>query len=1035
MMQVDDLIGLLDDSKSLKTWLNQAGFVDLELAATNLQSIAHSGMTTEQVAEICDQLQSITPQISDCDMALNNLERFATASRSRLALGALFQRDPTALPILMTIFSTSQYLADLLIRDTESYDYLRLTEGQLYSRDVLVEELVDAVSRASDPMQAMQILRRFKRRETLRISFGDLIVEQRIAQVTEQISFVAEAIVSAAMRFAAQQLEPKLGQPLLQDGQPCRHVVFALGKLGGCELNYSSDIDLIFMYQRDGETTKGKSNRQYFERLTRETVKLLSEVTSMGAAYRVDLRLRPEGSRGPICCSQNSFLQYYDLQGRTWERQALIKARSIAGHLELGEETLGKLQNWIYRPILNRFDIASIKSLKRQIEKRAVVSGDEYTNVKTGFGGIRDIEFSIQFLQLLHGGNIKSVRNHNTLQAIQLLGQEGCLNQQEAQQLENNYEWLRKVEHRLQIMFDLQTHTLPEESEELAKTAIRMGYRDNDEVSALVQFRADLVEITTVNNQILNHLLHDTFPGQEDSQTSGAALPLNAVDLILQPGIEEQDIDQLLSPYRFRNCQKAADLIQSLARETSRFLSSRRCRHFFAGVVTELLEKISQTPDPDATLVALTGVADAIGGKGALWELFNYNPPSLELFVRLCASSDYLSTIIRRNPGMIDELVDSLSLEELPTMKWLRANVDELVSGTTDVGPIFHSFKSVQHLRTGIRDILGRDDIRETHRALSDIAEVCVNEIARIEFDKLAAGQVATHSETFQELANNSFVILAMGKLGGREPNYHSDLDVIFLYDADESESLWLNTSPQHFYSELATRITKVISHRGPFGQLYEIDSRLRPSGKSGSLAVSLAELGRYFAVGGDGHLWERLALCKARPVFGKDELRERAMRIVHAAISDANWDKEAVSEIGGMRLRMQENARSANLKRGIGGTVDVEFIIQLLQAKHALRHPELLVTGTVDAATQLIKADILDAETGNYLVESYRFLRGVEARLRLMNLTARHELPGELNLERLAYLLRTTSLELASQVSNYRERNRELFLRYFEKS
>ena len=368
MMQINDLIGLLDDSKSLTAWLNQTGFADLELAATNFQSIAQSGMTTDQVAEICDQLQAITPQISDCDMALNNLEKFTSASRSRLALGSLFQRDPTALPILLTIFSTSQYLADLLIRDTESYDYLRLTEGQLYPRDVLVDELVDAVGRASDSMQAMQILRRFKRRETLRISFGDLIVEQRIAQVTEQISFVAEAIVSAAMHFAALQLESKLGQPLLKDGQRCRHVVFALGKLGGCELNYSSDIDLIFMYQADGETTNGKSNRQYFERLTRETVKLLSEATSLGAAYRVDLRLRPEGSRGPICCSQHAFLQYYDLQGRTWERQALIKARSIAGDLALGDETLKDLQSWIYRPILNRFDIASIKNLKRQIE-------------------------------------------------------------------------------------------------------------------------------------------------------------------------------------------------------------------------------------------------------------------------------------------------------------------------------------------------------------------------------------------------------------------------------------------------------------------------------------------------------------------------------------------------------------------------------------------------------------------------------------------------------------------------------------------
>ena len=426
-MQANDLISMLDDPGQLSTWLNQLGILDLEKAATNLDSIGRCGMTTDQVASVCDQLDAIAAEISDLDMALNNLEKFVAVARSPLALGALFQRDPTSLPILLTIFSASQYLSDLLVRDPESYDYLRLTEGQLYTRETLVGELIDEVRLAVDSTQAMQILRRFKQRETLRISFGDLIVGQRIAQVTKQISYVAEAVISAALEFASRQLEEKLGSPQLKNGDRCRSVVFAMGKLGGGELNYSSDIDLVFMYQGSGQTTKGKANRQYFERLTRETVKLLGESTSLGAAYRVDLRLRPEGSRGPICCTQDFLMQYYDLHGRTWERQALIKARSVAGDLELGEETLKRLQGWIYRTILNRFDIAGIKSLKRQIERRAVVSGDEHRNVKTGFGGIRDIEFSIQFLQLLHGGATKSVRTHNTLDAIRLLGQQGYL--------------------------------------------------------------------------------------------------------------------------------------------------------------------------------------------------------------------------------------------------------------------------------------------------------------------------------------------------------------------------------------------------------------------------------------------------------------------------------------------------------------------------------------------------------------------------------------------------------------------------------
>ena len=234
-----------------------------------------------------------------------------------------------------------------MIRDTESYDSLRLTEGQLYSREILIDELLAAVGGASESMQAMQILRRFKHRETLRIAFGDLIVGHRLEQTVEQISFLADSIIEAARHFAYSELVTSMGRPMIGD-QQCRYVVLALGKLGGSELNYSSDIDLIAIYEADGQTeTKGKSNQEFFQRLTRDMIRLLNETTSLGAAYRVDMRLRPEGSRGPVCSKSSSFLRYYDLQGRTWERQALIKARPVAGDVEFGNALLQRLQPWI----------------------------------------------------------------------------------------------------------------------------------------------------------------------------------------------------------------------------------------------------------------------------------------------------------------------------------------------------------------------------------------------------------------------------------------------------------------------------------------------------------------------------------------------------------------------------------------------------------------------------------------------------------------------------------------------------------------
>ena len=714
-MQVDELVQILDNDELASQWFTRIGFLQSDRALANLKLICRSRMTLEQVVHLLEQIDELSAEISDLDMAFNNLEKFIAAARSPLALGAMFERDSTALPILMRIFSASQHFSDLLIRDTEAYDSLRLTEGQLYSREVVVDELIGSISIATEPMQAMQILRRFKHRETLRIAFGDLVVGHHFDQVVEQISFLADAVVEAALHFATRQLLEKWGQPQSANGKNSRFVVFALGKLGGRELNYSSDIDLIAVYENDGKTSiKQKSNQDFFQKITRDFVKLINETTSLGAAYRVDLRLRPEGSRGPICCSSNSFLQYYDLKGRNWERQALIKARPIAGDLDFGADLLKQLKAWVYRPILNRVDIGEIKGLKRQIEHRTLVAGEERTNVKTGHGGIRDIEFTIQFLQLLNGGAIASVRTGNTLKAIRKLAEADCLNRQEADLLSQNYCWLRKLEHFLQIMFDLQTHTLPEDEVELTKIAIRMGYRQYFNVEALEQFQNDLQEVTDVNHRILDHLLHNAFASSDESETDSSAY--NAVDLVLQSDMTDDEIDEILKGYGIVDSRNGQRMIESLAMESTLFLSSRRCRHFLAAIVTPLLEEISQTPDPDATLVSLSSVADAMGGKGALWELFSFNPPSLALFVRLCASSDYLCSIVRRNPGLIDELIDSLLMDRLPSIEWLRLNLNDLTTGAAEPAIILQSFKSLHHLRVGVRDVVGKDSIHETHR-------------------------------------------------------------------------------------------------------------------------------------------------------------------------------------------------------------------------------------------------------------------------------------------------------------------------------
>ena len=1005
-MQIERLVSYIDDSTRAARWLEGLGLENIPRAHENLVALSRHGIPIELLAVVFRQLEQSLVRQSDPDMALNNFDRFVAAVRSPLALASLFERDPEGLPTLLQILSTSQYLSDLIIRDPDGFDLLRLTDGQPVAREALVAEICSEAANLPDERAVAAALRRYKQRETLRIAYGDIIRKQRVETVTRQVSYLADAICEAALRTARADLERRRGVPRTPQGDRARCVVLALGKLGGTELNYSSDIDLVILADVDGRTDAAQAigNQEFFERLVRSFVKLLGEQTELGAAYRVDLRLRPEGDQGQPVISLDSALRYYDVKGRTWERQAFVKARAIAGDLELGNEFLQQLQPWIYRRYLSRADISGIKALKRRIEQRARREGADETNVKTGHGGLRDIEFVIQFLQLLNGGDLHQLRTGNTLEAIEALEQVGCLTHQERTLLAENYAFLRKVEHRLQIMFDLQTHTLPESDEELRRVAIRMGFEDGNEQTALTGFKEELRTKTELNHKILSHLLYDAFGDDTESSPE--------TDLVLDPDPEDSAVAEILGRYNFCDVADAYRNLMSLANERISFLSTRRCRHFLASIAPRLLAAIATTPDPDATLVSLSKISDSLGGKGMLWELFSSHPPSLQLYVQLCASSPYLAGILTSNPGMVDELMDCLLLDKLPSHESLAATLAELCRGAEDVEAILHSFKHAQHLRVGARDILGKDDIRSKHRTLSDVAEVCLAEIIKREYSRLVDRFGEPSTTTEDERSPCSLVVLALGKLGGKEPNYHSDLDVVFLY---ETEGMTWHTQPgrreetttnQHFFSQLGQRIIKAVTQLGPFGRLYDLDPRLRPTGKSGALATSLEELRRYFT-SGQGQLWERQALCKARPIFGTEQARHKAMQVVADCVVDGGWQPGDAERIRTMRLRLEETASKRNLKRGPGGTMDIEFGVQMLQLRHAAETPEVLESGTLDAIAALQDAGYLSRQDATFLSGSYRLLRSVESGLRLMNTTARHDLPTDPSeLEKLAYLL-----------------------------
>jgi [glutamine synthetase] adenylyltransferase / [glutamine synthetase]-adenylyl-L-tyrosine phosphorylase len=1003
----------------VRRWLAGLGVRDPERGARDLADLTRRAgpERLERVARIAVQLDAVLPRCPDPGMALTNLDRFlAAVPRLDETLDEL-AADARTTEILLQVFSTSQHYGEVLIRDPGLFDWLR-AGAERRDRAVLVEGLWGAIAALSTEDEQKLALRRFRQRESLRIGYNDIVLGFPLEVITQDLSHLADACVEAAVRMARAHAEARFGVPTTPRGAPARFVVLGLGKLGGEELNYSSDIDLIFLYDDEGQTTGPKivSNAELFARMGSEIVRLLHEHTAMGMAYRVDMRLRPDGEQGAMARSLGSTMGYYVTRGRTWERQALIKCRPIAGDLALGRTFLEAITPFIYRRYLAAAEIAEIKALKRRIEQRTVSAGTAEVEVKTGRGGIRDVEFVVQFLQLLHGGEYPEVRGGNTLHAIAQLERVGCLSAEERYIMDDTYRFLRRVEHRLQIVFDRQTHEMPREMESVRTLALRMGYAPASDWESrsgpATRFLADYRGKTELNRRILNHLLHDAFRGDD-----GAAVdPI--VDLVLDPDPAPELISEVLGAYPFRDRGTAHHNLLALAREDFPFLSQARCRHFLAAIAPRLLEAVGRTPDPDMTLTNLEKVSASLGAKAVLWELFNFNPPSLRLYVELCATSQFLSEILINNPGMIDDLVDSLVVDRPSSGKAIKEELAELCEGAEDPYPIIWSFRNKEWIRIGTRDILGREPVREVTRELADVAEAVLTQVASDQWARRALRYGTPRSPVRRR--HDHWAILGLGKCGGRELNYHSDLDLVFLHESDGMTAGGPKSIPNNqFVTEVVQRVLKALGNGSSAGAFYAVDARLRPHGASGPLVMTLDAFRDY--LDRSTQPWERMAFTRARVVFATGGFGRKVTEAIRAMLSAPNDPVQLAGQALAMRRRLESSRPRQHLKRGFGGVADIEFIVQYLQLVHAVRQPELLRPNLWDALDALRRHGIIDPETHTELRDAYDFLRAVEGRLRLIknrNVGALPEAPADL--ERLARRLNYESADSARSVAAF---------------
>ncbi|MGH7369868.1 MAG: bifunctional [glutamate--ammonia ligase]-adenylyl-L-tyrosine phosphorylase/[glutamate--ammonia-ligase] adenylyltransferase, partial [Candidatus Methylomirabilaceae bacterium] len=610
--------------------LAAAGCQHPEAAQRNLERLAgssHRGGLRSILPLLLDRLGNL----SDPDMALNNLERYAEAVLDRGFLFSLFRDSPKSLDLALTIFGNSQYLSDILLRFPQDFQWL-LQPGLLRrpkSKAEVSEELAVMVARAKGPERSWAALRRFRMREILRIGLQDLLGNLDLPGVTQQLSHVADVALQRAHEICWSDLVRRHGSPRCASAlgdKECAFTIIGMGKLGGGELNFSSDIDLLFVYEAEGETAGAPApsgtiigrvgNHEFFTRLGEDLIKTIGEVTPDGRVFRVDMRLRPDGRAGALVYSLRGYELYYESWGQAWERMALIKARPVAGDRALGKTFLRLVEPFVYRASLDYSAIAEVRAIKDRIDASLEIGEESFRHVKLGYGGIREIEFIVQTFQILYGASDRWLRESNTVRALERLAERGYLTAEEHASLAKAYTFLRMVEHRLQILHHLQTHTLPEDQDELAKLARRLGYSPNRSPDPAADLLHDYRRHIETVRQIYDQLLKE--PARRDD-----AEPSHPLARFFAGIAGEEQARQSLAEVGIEDSDRAVRGLLALRDGPPFRHTTANGRRALAALAPTLLLALKEAPDPDLALLHFERFIEAVGSASAFFDLFN----------------------------------------------------------------------------------------------------------------------------------------------------------------------------------------------------------------------------------------------------------------------------------------------------------------------------------------------------------------------------------------------------------------------------
>jgi len=902
------------------------------------------------------------------------LDRLLTAIDSSDALGSdaqqVFNQN---LPAWRHAFAVSPFVAGYVARNSESLSALMKMREEVFDVSQLSQRLRDRLAGTSDSAELDRQLRQFRNEQMVLIAIRDLQGLAPLEETLLHLSALADVLVEGCLKWQYEKLAERHGYPLTAEGEPMPLVVLGMGKLGAEELNFSSDIDLILAYENDG-MTNGKSSiehHQFFLRLAQRFYQSLNKITEDGFVFRVDLRLRPYGNDGPLVMSFGAMEEYYQTQGREWERYAMIKARAMGMDVDAGLALLDGLQPFVYRRYLDFGVIQSLRDLKVMIDQETIKK-DRQDNLKLGPGGIREVEFIAQVFQLMRGGKDTALRSRSTPLILQRLAERDLLTGEESQGLITAWRFLRNAENHVQAMYDRQEHALPTSAIDQQRLALSMGY-DNWQA---------FVEQLSLHRQFVQQCFDSIFADSADTEEKN---PTRSFWL----NISDETIDEgHLLELGYVQPQEMTHRIQGLKTRGVYGRLSERGQTLMDDLMPAIIDLAAGLEDPDETLTRLLSVITAIARRESYLALLVEAASAREQLARLCGASSWITEVLTRHPVLLDELIDPRQLYAPPerdeiNVELTRVLVDMDLDDVETQMERLRVFKQAQQLRVAAADTMNTMPLMRVSDRLAWIAESLVNVALELAWQYMERRHGCPMFEVDGEQRQAQFGVIGFGKLGGIELGYGSDLDLIFVHDS-EGQSQVTNGKKSiengMFFTRLAQRLVHLLSTLTPSGVLYEIDMRLRPNGQSGLLVTSLAALASYQRE--DAWTWEHQALVRARPIAGGEHVCHGFQRIRNEVLAIERAPASLTTEVVEMRQRMRDELDKSNtaqfdLKQGVGGIVDIEFMVQYAVLGGASRYSQLLeFTDNIRLVEVMSQIDLITAGQAQALIDAYREYR-----------------------------------------------------------